>query len=317
MPSPIPYVSSPPLPRAAESSKAAPLPEAGVPAIVIGQEAEDISILHTSFGVVKLFTPRALPIGTELRLEVTADPKAALLHQTGAPTDSEQLPITPRSRGWPLLVDIAHTLKTTDAPALQAITQQLPSAEPALASGLLFFIAAVKAADPFAWLGARNTERLAVEFPKIAVRLKLNLEQMQELWTRAPSQNWSTMLLPIQVQGQTEYAKFYLRDEDTSTDTQQSGGGGQRFVVDVELSHLGDMQFDGFVRCRDIKQFDLIIRTARPIDPALTAEIQSIFHAAATTTRTIGQISFQTGTQHFVRPLAEMKGGSEGDVIVV
>lgn len=327
-PTPVPLTTAPPLPTAtsaplqtpptptstetrATASTTSPTTPQGVAAIVIGHEADGGSVLHTQLGVIKLFTSRPLPIGTTLVLDVS--PSDAPIAQ---PSPQEISPITVRARDWPLLTDVSRMLQPTDAPALQSVMQQLPNAGPALASGLMFFIAAVKSGDPFAWLGARNAERLAVEFPKVAARLKLNLEQMQELWTRSPLQHWSGMLLPIQVQGQTEYAKLYLRDEDRAADKTQPGGG-QRFVVDVELSHLGDMQFDGFVRKQDSKQFDLIVRTARPLDVTLAGEIRGIFDSAATETRTIGQLSFQTGLQHFVRPLAEMKAGSDNGAIVV
>ena len=282
-------------------------PLQGLQAVVIGHEPDGGNVLHSALGTIKLFTPRPLPVGSSLTLDVKPDETIAQNSAIPVHDSATSPPLTPRSRDWPLLNDIAKpSASTTTAPP--PIFLQIPVANSALASGLLSFMAAVKSGDVRQWLGTRALDKLNTDFPEIAARLKIDVEQMQDLWNNSPLQNWSSMLLPINVQGQIEHARLYIRDEETPENKAASnGGGGQRFIVEVNLSHLGDMQMDGFVQSKSAKQFDLVIRTSRAIEPTLANEIRGIFESAAHSTGYTGYLSFQRGEQHFVRPLAEMK----------
>jgi hypothetical protein len=286
----------------------------GLQAVVIGHEPDGGNVLHSDLGTIKLFTPRPLPVGSALTLDVKPDEPIG--QDSLAPTANALVasPLTPRSRDWPLLNEIAKPFP--DAPLSSPLPSlpllpQIPVANAALTSGLLGFMAAVQSGDARQWLGARALEKLNTDFPKIAARLKLDVEQMQDMWNNSPLQNWSSMLLPINVQGQIEHARLYIRDEEPSlTSANKLSGGGQRFIMEVNLSHLGDMQFDGFVQSKSTKQFDLVIRTSLAIEPTLANEIRGIFESAAHSTGYGGHLSFQRGEQHFVRPLAEMKANS-------
>ena len=280
----------------------------GLQAVVIGHEPDGGNVLHSNLGTIKLFTPRPLPVGSTLALAVKPDETIAA--NPLAPANAAITPpLTPRSRDWPLPSEPQQPVNSAEAPLSQPLLPQIPVANNALASGLLGFMAAVKSGDVRQWLGTRALEKLETDFPKLAARLKIDIDQMQDLWNNSPLQNWSSMLLPINVQGQIEHARLYIRDEDPSPDSaQKTSSGGQRFIMEVNLSHLGDMQFDGFVQSKTSKQFDLVIRTSRSIEPSLANEIRAIFETASHSTGYGGHLSFQRGEQHFVRPLAEMKG---------
>jgi hypothetical protein len=70
-----------------------------------------------------------------------------------------------------------------------------------------------------------------------------------------------------------------------------------RFLIDLTLSRIGDLQLDGLVRPR---RFDLILRTHMPLPPDMRHEIGQLFHNSVETLGMVGTVSFQAGTQGWV-----------------
>lgn len=283
-----------------------------LPAIVIGQETGGATLVQTHIGVIKLPLGKPLPVHSHLTLQITPDltrPTAPQLVANALPGEASAAPLTEFSRQWP---GIEHVFAEAEAQQALGVQHPLPLppiphlASSKLASGLLFFMAAVKGGDLRQWMGGRAVDALESRLPGTAARLQNDLSQMQQLFLQSPIDQWSGMLLPMIHQGQIEYARFYLRrdaEEDGAKETGQARG--QRFLVEVQLSHLGDMQFDGFVRqTAPKKQFDLVVRTARALEPAVSQEIRQRFDDALGATGYQGYIVFQLGAQHFVRPLA-------------
>jgi hypothetical protein len=66
---------------------------------------------------------------------------------------------------------------------------------------------------------------------------------------------------------------------------------GARFLVEVELSRLGALQFDGRVQGR---RLDLLLRTRAALPPELRAELAALFHDAKSAAGFSGEIAFTT-----------------------
>ena len=79
------------------------------------------------------------------------------------------------------------------------------------------------------------------------------------------------------------------RDEDNS-----------RFVLEFELSRIGALQLDGFIRRR---RFDLALRSRTPLAIDLRADIARIFHARIAAAGLTGEIDFATVAQFDIAPL--------------
>ncbi len=92
---------------------------------------------------------------------------------------------------------------------------------------------------------------------------------------------------------------YLRRDRDEDDDDAERSRDDTRFVVDVELSRLGRMQLDGFVRGGD-KRFDLIVRTEKPLPPWMRDDIREIFAEASALTGLKGGTSFQVGPAGFI-----------------
>ncbi len=317
MMTPGPVQANPPLPQAvvAQANPAvAPHAAPGMPGLVIGHEADGGSIVQTGFGMLKIYTPTPLPVHTRLTLDVQpgkATPPAPNLAPT-TPLAEEGDGLSSLSRVWPHLSEAVSWLAAQEAGSGRAPLQMLPEVGPKLASGLLFFLAAVKGGDIRQWMGGKNFDRLELKMPELAGKLRGEMSQLQQLFLHSPLDQWTGVMLPMLHGNQIDYAKLYLRDEQEDGKDAQNKAREQRFIVEIELSHLGEMQFDGFVRqTSPKKQFDLMIRTSRPLDVSVSGDIRNLFETTLATTGYNGYLGFQQGTQHFVRPLAGNTSSSQ------
>ena len=281
-------------------------------ASVIGHEADGANILHTKFATLKLYTPQPLPTGTTLTVhaEVTEQTNATAL----TPLSDEMETITSLTRDWQHLGDALNNLQTQDAALAREILQQIPTLGPKLTSGLLFFISAVKGGDTSDWLGKNTISRLKFVSPDLLKRLNSDMSQMQQFFVNSPLNQWSGIMLPMMFGNELQQARLYIRKDDENNKTTGPTDRGQRFIIEVDMSHLGDLQFDGFIRSFDkSKAFDLVIRSSKPLNHEVSQGIRDVFENALQVAGLKGQLGFQQGAQHFVRPLADQQPGNSGD----
>ena len=119
----------------------------------------------------------------------------------------------------------------------------------------------------------------------------------------SPSGDWRLFFIPLLGGDQVQQLRLFLRHGQ-----QGSGGGGggeeddepTRFVVELELSRLGDLQLDGLVRD---KRFDLILRTRAPLPEFMRRDIAQIFQDANGATGYAGNIGFQSSTAWRFMPI--------------
>lgn len=288
-----------------------PLPPNALPAVVIGTEKNGEVMVQTQVGLLKLPMPRPVPVGTTLHITlepITTQPQAPSLPGT-LPTGTALIDqMATLSRDWPSLEQAMQWAQSNDPALARQMAQALPTIGPKLTSGMLFFIAAVKGGDMRQFLGGRAIAQLETRAPEIASRLKADMTQLQQLFTESPLPHWQTAMVPLFHNGALEHARLFFRQDNQKEEEKGKGSSGkdQRFIVEVDLSHMGEMQFDGFVRgAQRAKQFDLIIRSSARLPEELLQEIRGTFDTAMQTTGLKGYLAFQQGSQHFVRPLAD------------
>ncbi len=292
-------------------SKATAIPtpsSSGLPAIVIGHEQDGATILHTPFGTLKTFTAQPLPTGTKLVIRAEPQAPTAVAATASTPLSEPMEEIASLARDWKNLSETIQWLQANNTPLAQALAQQLPEVGSRLTSGLLFFMAAIKGGDLRQWLSTRIVSELEKNAPELLSRLRGDMTQMQQLVAEAPGRNWSMAMLPMFYDGQLDHARLFFRQEDEPTAKEgKSAGKNHRFILEVDLSHLGSLQFDGFVRNSTRRRsFDLVIRSARMLDDTVIRDIRALFDTTVQTTAYKGQLIFQQGSQHFVRPLANL-----------
>lgn len=302
---------TPPMATAA-SPRSAPtaLPPNALPGVVIGHEQQQ-TVVQLRHQTILLQLPQKLPVGTQLQVQVEEAPASSLVPTIPLPQDAEQL--SSMARDWDSLDELLHWARTNEPALARDLAQQLPTIGHKMTSGVLFFLAAVKGGDIRQWLGNRLAAQLELKAPALAARMKQDMVQFQQLLVDSPLQNWTSMMLPMLFGEQLDHMRLFVRQDRQQDEKAGVDSKGQRFILEVDLSHLGDLQFDGFVRQQDrSKSFDLIIRSARALPAELGNEIRGLFEQAMEASGLRGYLGFQVGSQHFVRPMAEAKQGKSG-----
>jgi len=86
--------------------------------------------------------------------------------------------------------------------------------------------------------------------------------------------------------------------EDADEGDTENRGQGTRFVIDLDLSHIGRFQLDGLVQQGE-KRMDLIVRTEDKLQQTIENGIRSIFQEAVDVTGINGGIVFQAAPPNF------------------
>lgn len=287
---------------------------------VIGQTARGQPLVDTPLGRLSLEVTSELPRGTQLVLEPPRTPwpgapprHAPLQHAPlalatgGDPAEPTQLAFR-----WPALESALEILRGFDAPLAEALTSgqgngpALPSPGPRLASSLLFFLAALNGGDPGEWLSSLAGGQFARALEErgrnpLLRQLAADLGQMGRLTDS--SGDWRLLAIPFADGHQVHPLRLFLRrDRHGSRDSDQERETATRFVFEVELTRIGDLQMDGLVRG---KRFDLILRTRRPLSPIMQRDIAEIFQAANAAAGIEGQMVFQASSDWRPMPVGD------------
>lgn len=280
----------------------AALPPAAPPILhgsVIAHPPNGHAVVQTPIGTVALAVQADLPVGSGLRLEVVGPPLPP-----PPPPAAAARPEGLTAAGWPALTEASEIL-VGDRQALDQLMRAIPQAGPRLAASLSVFAAAQRSGDIRAVLGEGTTKALDKAGRKdVADRLKVDLEDLSADSSRPlGGAEWRGYTLPFMNGGVVDPIRLFVRSG--GEDGKRSGGTGneQRFVLDFSLSNLGRLQLDGLVR-REEKLFDLIVRTADPLEESVRRDIMVIFADASELGGTKGCVAFHTGGR-WVDPLPD------------
>ncbi len=297
-------VADTPAASAASASRAASTPSAaipqpgGVPGPAPGQAAAAGAplMVRTADGLIRLDAPAQIAAASTLDLEVIeARPPGAPPPLAGATAAGAGALLLFQS--WPALQDALQVLRQVDLPVAREMAEQsLPSATPRLGSTLLFFMAVLNLGDVRGWLGGRALEaleqagrgdlvrRLGADFERVG---RLNRERGD-----GPQAEWRPLVFPF-LDGDVVRALTLFSRQHGQDDGEDPAGAGTRFVLEIELSRLGPMQFDGLVHD---KRFDLIIRTNEALPEDMRATIKEIFTDALGPADLTGTLTFKAET---------------------
>jgi len=248
-------------------------------------------LVQTEAGLLSLPSGLALPVGATVRLAVVGPP---------LPPPPAPLPLSQGlgPGGWPALSEAIEQLSRADLQAATQLMQALPQAGPRLAAALAGFAAAVRNGDS-RLPGGEATQRGLDKIGRhdLADRLRGDIKALAEeaAQPKGAAGEWQTLTMPFINGAQIDPIRLHVQTPPDGEERKQSGGGGEkRFILDVEMSRLGRIQFDGLV-LREAKRFDLIVRTRQPLDPAICRDIAGIFAECAQLTGIKGGVSFQAG----------------------
>lgn len=170
-----------------------------------------------------------------------------------------------------------------------------------LTNSLLFFLAAA-GRGPTAWLGQGAERALAAGNPSLLKTLQSDIRRMASLPGETVG-DWRPIVLPFDARGgEVPLAALLLQQKtelDPDADNEDDDGNddigdkGQRFILQVQFSVLGDIQLDGNIR-QTI--FDLTVRSASPFSASLKQDVQQLFQSALAANGYTGTLDFDENT---------------------
>ena len=281
------------LPHASTPAPTAPGTTAPLQGVVLSNTHANTPVLQTPVGTLTLEVAAPLPPGSRIAFDIVSRGLPQPAAEAASPAAASPATL---AHGWPALQEALQALQDTPAQPLAAglgpATNMVPQPGPRLASGLLFFLSALSAGDLGRWLGGQALQGLRhAGRDTLVQRLTQDFGQLGRMADAAPG-DWRLLAMPI-VNGQhVEQLRLWLRqhrDEDRRK-SRRPGREATRFILEVELSDLGDLQLDGLVH---VKRFDLMLRSRRSLPSDMRREITRIFEEANAIGGYSGSIGFQ------------------------
>ena len=269
---------------------------------VLPTSSDSETLVDTAVGTLSIPVQDAPPpIGAAIQLKITAvAPPVTLEKPVTVKAPLEDAPPT-----QPLLQDAAQAL----APVVPALAQQIQTQlslppNDQLAALILNFLGGLKAGAPPSRWPDPPTRKALVDAGRSDLATRLDTEASQIGQTRpAPPGDWSITILPYLGLATTKPMRLYRRTPD---EEEKQKGGGERFVIELQLVRLGAMQFDGLVRER---RFDLVLRSEKPLEEELRALVERTFRDSLLISGWSGELSYaRTGAVPLI-PLQPDGGG--------
>ena len=238
----------------------------------------------------------------------------------GASAGNAMLPAQPYAdigNSWQTLDSIFSIVRAVNPQAAAELMDRFPQTGPKKTSSMMFFISAVTGGDVNKILGNRVTGILEQQGRGDLIRkLSSDLSVIKQGFTET-SQPWQLMYFPLGHEGEIHPVRMYIKRDEKDKDKKKGKKvSDTRFVIEVSLSALGDMQLDGYVRQKEKNlQFDLVLRTLEPLPKEDEAALFEIYNSAAQIAGFIGSLNIQTVRQFPVNPLEENLADQKGSII--
>lgn len=282
----------------------APLAQNVFSGTVVSLTSDGFPIVQTQDGQdFVLRTQAPVAVGSTLVFRASKLPLQEALAHFGMQAESAQDAVfnALRDTRWPALQDALRTLASVSPQATQQLAATLPAPAARFAPATLLFLAALRLDSVQSWLGdsvlqtlkqsakASSADRLSADFSKIAEQAR----------TALPS-GWRAVSLPLMHESELSQAQlFWRRQDDAAEEGAASARKTQttRFLLNVRLSRLGDMQLDGLMRQ---KRLDMIVRGEKMLPPSVRRDITAAYAQAMAQTGMEGSVGFQVRADQWV-----------------
>jgi hypothetical protein len=256
-------------------------------------------ILALPDGHIVLQQPVDVPIGTQLTVTLTPMGLSDMLALSPLLTTAggAALPFDPlQSRTWPALQETLQVLIGQSGNAAQLLKNTLPTPAAArMTPTALFFLAALRIGSIESWLGENILHALSKAGRKDLIdRLGGDFKSLSRQAQTTLAGDWRVISLPMLHDEQISQIQFYIRQQDDEDKDGKEDGAGKkmtRFILNLTLSRLGDMQLDGLIRQ---KRLDLILRSGDALPFDIRQQIMQRFAAGIEQVNMQGKVSFQT-----------------------
>lgn len=274
---------------------------------VIGQTSSGMAVIRTPQADIVLNARVALPVGSQITFEATPltfDALAARVAAGGSALSFDPL----ASRQWPALTEALQILAQHAPDAARALNNSLPAPGARMVPATLFFMAALKLGIVENWIGAQNLQVLRDHGGRnTADRLGSDFSAISRQSGETLNGDWRGFSLPMLHDAQLSQLQIFVRrqNDDKNGDGSESGQT-TRFLVNLSLSRMGDMQLDGLMRQgrnaagAATKNLDMVIRTADRLPGTLMQDLQTAYARGLGETGLTGTMQFQANKKGWI-----------------
>lgn len=253
------------------------------------------------------YSANNLQLGSQLQI-MPKTPAGTTVAQQALPTLTANNPLL-RGFQWPALEELYNGLMRINPQAAASLTRTLPNASnPAqIAPAAMMFIAAVKSGNMAGFFGDKKLDLIqrsgGSDILSRLTQAASNTSRTQAV-EPASGGEWRAVPLPMFWEGEIHHITLYTRHESQQEQKKDQGGGQTRFVFDLSLSRMGDVQIDGLLRD---KRLDLVIRTQSAFSEPMQQTMRQAYSGALGQTELSGELSFQGSTKNWVHVLEKSK----------
>lgn len=280
---------------------------------------------HVISAIVTGFTPQNLPLiairwpggtlspnfvlqfaaaGLEVGSEIILHPQSRIAMPStipGVPASTNPVwPLMEASILWPAMDDLYQSLAQMSPQAAQSLARIVPSpaAPNQLGAAALLFVAVLRAGDINGWLGDRKIDSI-VKSGKSNVMSRLLQDMTNAGRSNADSgpADWKSYPLPMLWQNEISKVMLHLKSERDPQDKENKDGS-TRFILDLSLSRMGEVQLDGMLRG---KRLDMIVRTELPVSYTMQEAMKKAYADALEGTDIFGELGFQGDMKQWMR----------------
>jgi len=302
-----------PLPQPSSSAPSASLLTVTV-TDVTPQQQPIISIPMNNKGGFQNFIlqspPGSMPVGTQvilqpqpLQTQTTITPQAGT---TPTPAQGTQiatpatmlppawrafLPMMQPASIWPAMDELFQTFYQATPQAAQILGRTIPSPANGANFGpaTLLFAAALKSGELQAWMGDKKLEMLQ-KLGKDSILTRLSGERAAFSGNAdTPATDWKSFPVPMLWQNEISKVMFHVRQEPRDNE-KENNEGATRFVLDLSLNRMGEVQLDGVVNG---KRLDIIVRTQVPVSVPMQEAMKVAYANALEGSDIYGELAFQ------------------------
>ncbi len=203
---------------------------------------------------------------------------------------------------WPSMQLLQNSLPApAAAQGAQAFSSLIPNAAAPsnIPQAALFFIAAIRAGDISGWLGEKNTEMLRQSGRgNLLNRLTQEGGLLNRLATDSGGSDWRTMSLPMAWQNEVHKITLRYRQEEHESHDGEDNKNNTRFIMDLSLSNMGELQLDGLYRPGHL---DVIMRSENNFGEAMRMSMKQLYIKSLEQTDLKGELLFQHTKKNWVQ----------------
>ncbi len=204
------------------------------------------------------------------------------------------------------LVDATESLLATlnhmdPAAASRFTSTHIPNAQGNMTGTLLFLLTALHGGTFEEWMGQPTLMRLdMIQKKRVAEALTQSLQDGARPAQDDLAGEWKSWSLPVLNGAVVDTLRLYVRQDHERARSHSQRNDKPvytRFVISMNLSHLGAMQLDGLSQ---IKKLDLIVRSEKPLPTNLTHELRETTRGVFDSIGMTGSLLFQTGRENWL-----------------